>query len=159
MLGERFNIPAITLRYFNAYGPRSFSPNNPFSAYTSVIGIFHHRKRAGQPLLVTGDGEQSRDFVYVRDIARANLAAALSDWRGEVYNVGGGTQITVNAVAKLFHHPVEHIDERKGEARAACADITKITRELGWRPEVTLEQGIQRLAEAEPGVLAGRGKG
>ena len=72
ILGERFNIPVITLRYFNAYGPRSFNPNNTQNAYSSVIGVFNAQKNNNTQLTITGDGSQKRDFVHAKDIANAN---------------------------------------------------------------------------------------
>jgi UDP-glucose 4-epimerase len=142
ILGRRFGIPVMALRYFNVYGPRSFNPKNPYHAYSSVVGIFHNQKHANSPLTVTGDGNQVRDFVHVHDVARANMIAAVSDRWDEVYNVGCGRPITINAVAALFDHPVVLIPERQGESRAIWADTSKISRELGWTPQVSLEEGI-----------------
>ncbi|MFQ5692236.1 MAG: NAD-dependent epimerase/dehydratase family protein [Nitrospinota bacterium] len=145
ILGERFGVPVVALRYFNVYGPRSYNPKNPFNAYSSVIGIFHNRKKEGLPLLVTGDGEQSRDFVHVYDVAQANIAAALSEKTGRVYNVGTGTSYTVNEIAALIGGPVEHVPEREGEARMTLADIGRIRAELGWEPKISLEEGLNLL--------------
>lgn len=145
ILGRRFDIPVLSLRYFNVYGPRSFNAKNPHNAYTSVVGIFDHQRKAGKALTVTGDGSQSRDFVHVYDVAQANLQAALSDRLLQAYNVGSGATVTINDVARMFSSPVTHIPERKGEARATWADITKIQRELGWRPRISLEEGVKLL--------------
>ena len=145
ILGGRFDIPVVSLRYFNVYGPGSFNPKNPFNAYSSVIGVFHHQAGTGGPLTITGDGAQARDFVHVTDVARANLAAALSDRRGEVYNVGSGSSVSVKELAGMFHAPVTFIPERKGEAMTTWADVTKIKEQLGWTPQVSLEQGIATL--------------
>jgi UDP-glucose 4-epimerase len=147
MLGERFEIPAAVLRFFNVYGPGSFKPKSPSNAYSSVAGVFHNQRKAGQPLTITGDGTQSRDFVHVSDVARALMAAALSERLGEVYNVGSGLSITVNALAELFGGPVTHIPERKGEAMTTWADISKIQRELGWNPLIDMQSGIASLNE------------
>ena len=147
ILGRRFEIPVVSLRYFNVYGPRSFNPQSPWSAYSSVVGVFVRQHRAGEPLTVTGGGKQSRDFVHVRDVARANLEAALSDRSLEVYNVGSGGGVTVNQVAHIVGGEVAHIPERLGEARHTLADIGKIRREVGWEPQISLEQGIAELLE------------
>ena len=149
ILGERFDIPVISLRYFNAYGPGSFNPKNPFNAYSSVVGVFHNLSKEGQPLTITGDGNQARDFVHVTDLARADLTAALSNRRGAVYNVGSGTSITIKALAELFGGPLTHVPERKGEALVTWADISKITAELNWKPQIDLAEGITTL-DAEP---------
>lgn len=142
ILGEHFGIPVVALRYFNVYGPRSFSPKNPFNAYTSVVGIFAEQRRAGQPLTITGTGEQSRDFVHVSDVVEANLLAARSERVGDVYNVGSGRVIAINNLAKMFDHPVTHIPPRPGEASITWADVRKIRADLGWIPKVSLEQGV-----------------
>lgn len=145
VLGGRFDIPCIALRYFNVYGPRSFNEKNPYNAYTSVVGIFNRQKKAGTPLTVTGDGEQSRDFVHVYDVARANLMAALSDRRLSAYNVGSGTSTTINSAARMFSSDVVYLPERPNEARATQADTAKIRREMGWSPQINLEEGVKFL--------------
>jgi UDP-glucose 4-epimerase len=145
ILGERFDIPVACLRYFNVYGPRSFNPKNPYNAYTSVVGIFSYQKEAGGHLTITGDGAQSRDFVHVFDVARANLLAATSNRRGEVYNVGCGSPVDINTVADLFDHPRRYVPERKGEARITWADIDKIGEHLGWSPTIDLRSGLEML--------------
>jgi len=145
ILGRQFDIPVIALRYFNVYGPRSFDVNNPFSSYSSVIGIFANQRNLGQPLTITGDGEQSRDFVHVTDVARANLKAALSNKTLEIYNVGTGIGHSVNQVAALFSDNVSHRNERQGEAVHIQADITKIRHDIGWEPMVSLLDGVADL--------------
>lgn len=145
LLGQRFGIPVVALRYFNVYGPGSFNPKNPYNAYSPVIGIFHHRNKKGLPLLVTGDGEQSRDFVHVHDVARANIAAALSGRGDRVYNVGTGTAHTIKDVARMFGGDIQHIEERKGEARRTQADIRRIVAEVNWKPVISLQEGLSLL--------------
>lgn len=145
MFSERFSIPAVALRYFNVYGPRSFNAKNPFNAYSSVIGIFDHQKRSGIALTVTGDGSQKRDFVHVYDVVDANIRAALSDRRGEVYNVGCGAPISVLEIAQLFGGSIEFIPERKGESRITWADNRKLRTQLGWTPTVSLRQGLETM--------------
>lgn len=145
LLGERFDLPVVALRYFNPYGTRSFNANNPYNAYSSVVGIFSEQKKRGKPLTVTGDGLQVRDFIDVRDVARANLVAARSPLANRVYNVGTGTTISILDLARRFDHPIEHVAERHGEARITHADISRITAELGWRPEVSIDEGIAEL--------------
>ncbi len=147
LLGERGNLPIVALRYFNVYGPRSFNPKNPFNAYSSVIGIFHHQHKTGQMLTITGDGEQSRDFVHVRDVAEANLCAAFSQAQATVCNVGCGSAYTINRIASMFGGESTHIPERKGEARVTLADITRAKAVLGWEPKIRLEEGIKLLDE------------
>lgn len=143
LLSPRYGIPAISLRYFNVYGPRSFNPRNPQNAYTSVIGIFQHQKKAGLPLTITGDGTQSRDFVHVQDVARANLKAATSAIEGEVYNVGSGSRISIRDLAAKFRQATIHVPPRLGESLTTWADISKIQKDLGWRPTIPLDQGLE----------------
>lgn len=143
ILGERFNIPVNTLRYFNAYGPRSFNPNNPQNAYSSVIGIFSNQKKQGKVLTVTGDGSQKRDFVHVSDIANANYLAAISEIKGECFNIGYGTCYSILEIAKMFESPYEFIPERKGEALITHADISKAKQLLNWQPQINIASGIK----------------
>lgn len=145
ILGARFGVPVVALRYFNVYGPRSFNRRDPFNAYSSVLGIFHNQVTGGQALTVTGSGLQERDFVHVRDVARANFIAATSDVVGRVYNVGSGQRISILEIARLFDGPITHIPEREGEAVVTCASIERIKAELGWEPEISLQQGLKLL--------------
>ena len=145
ILGDRFDMPVISLRYMNVYGPRSFNPQNAFNAYSSVVGIFHRQRQGGHALTVTGDGEQRRDFVHVFDVARANLMAAVSDRRGESYNVGFGRAVSINELARTIGGPIVHIPERKGEARVTWADTRKIREHLGWECQIDLATGLECL--------------
>jgi UDP-glucose 4-epimerase len=149
ILGERFGIPVVSLRYFNVYGPRSFNAESRLSAYSSVIGVFNNQLKNKQTLTITGDGSQSRDFVHVRDVGRANVAAAMSDVTGEVFNVGFGRAYTILETARFFSDDYTFIPERMGEALATLADISKIKRELGWAPQITLADGIKELKESQ----------
>ncbi|KPJ55325.1 hypothetical protein AMJ47_00420 [Parcubacteria bacterium DG_72] len=144
ILGKRYNIPVNSLRYFNVYGPRSFNEKNPFNAYSSVIGIFENQKKKGQKLTITGDGEQSRDFIHVGDVALANLLAAQSDLLYGLYNVGFGKPYTINQIAKMYNTEYIYIPERKGEARITHANIEKIKKELGWKPVISIEDYVRR---------------
>lgn len=109
------------------------------------MGIFNDQRKRGVPLTVTGDGEQRRDCVHVSDVARANLATALSPRVHEVYNVGSGKNYSINEVARLFSANVTYIAERKGEPRVTLADIGKITSQLGWRPKVAIEEAVRDM--------------
>jgi UDP-glucose 4-epimerase len=147
VLGKYLGIEAIALRYFNIYGTRSYNPENPGSAYSSVLGIFAYQKGLGRPLTVTGTGEQSRDFIHVSDVVGANLAAAEAPEAalGRVYNVGSGTRASVIDIARLFDHPIEFLPARAGEVRTNWADIALIEAALGWKPRISLAEGIGLL--------------
>jgi UDP-glucose 4-epimerase len=96
---------------------------------------------------VIGDGTQRRDFVYVTDVARAFVKAAESDFSGRIWNLGAGNPQSVNALVELLGGPVIHIPKRPGEPDCTWADIGKIKRELEWKPTVSFDQGVRRMAE------------
>jgi len=147
IFSEIYGLPTVSLRYFNVYGPRQ--PRK--GAYTPVIGIFLTQKKTGQPLTITGDGEQTRDFSHVFDVVRANVLAMESDkvGKGEVINVGAGDNHSVNEIAKMMGGETVHIPARPGEMRDTLADTTRAKELLGWQPEITLEEGIKKLLEEE----------
>jgi len=142
-----FHLPTICLRLFNVYGPGA-DPNGP---YALVIAKFLEQKRNGEPLTITGDGDQTRDFTHVRDVVQAFIRAAESDENvamGELINIGGGRQISVNQVAHLIdpEGDYEYVEPRF-EPRDTLASIDKARRILGWKPEVKFEDGIAELLE------------
>lgn len=141
--GNVYKIPWISLRLFNVFGPRSRTAGT----YGAVMGVFLAQKLAGKPFTVVGDGEQSRDFTYVADVARAFLKAAESSVEGEVFNVGSGGHYSVNYLVSLLGGEKIHIPERPGEPRMTFADIKKVSMLLQWEPEVSFEEGIQKVVE------------
>lgn len=149
LLSTRYPIDYVTLRYFNPYGPRSFNPANKFNAYSSVVGIFLDRKKNKKPLLVTGDGEQRRDFIHVADLARANYLAAVAvpERINTAFNIGYGSTMSVLELAKMISPDYEFIDKREGEAEITFADISKAKKMLGWEPVHRLEDYIRQETE------------
>jgi UDP-glucose 4-epimerase len=149
-LYSRLNgLKTVCLRYFNVYGIRQEAK----SPYSGVIAKFIYNSLSGQPFVIFGDGEQSRDFIAVSDVVAANIAAAGSDKGGEVYNIGTGEPTTVNRMADHFDEisgKVERIHEpaREGEIKFSLADITKAEKEMNFRSKVPLKQGISDLYEA-----------
>ncbi|MEY4109894.1 MAG: Prochlorococcus phage [Bacteroidota bacterium] len=144
LLSTRYPVDYVTLRYFNPYGPRSFNPANKFNAYSSVVGIFLNRFRNKQPLLVTGDGQQKRDFVHVQDLALANYLAAIHPERiNTAFNIGFGSTLSILDLAKLISERYEFIAKREGEADITFADTTKAKTILGWEPKYTLQEYIK----------------
>ena len=109
--GEVYGLPVVSIRIFNAFGPRSRTTGG----YGALFGVFLAQKLAGKPLTVVGDGNQTRDFVFVTDLVRAFLLAAESDHRQEVYNLGTGQPQSVNHLVDLLDCDVVHIPERPGE--------------------------------------------
>lgn len=137
-----YGLETVCLRYFNVYGPRL----NPDGAYPLVIGYFMKLLSQGKPLTITGEGTQTRDFVHVKDVAKANLLAIKSDkvGNGEVINIGGGARFSINYIAELIGGEVQHIEPRL-EPHDTQADISKAKEILGWEPSVSLEEGIKEL--------------
>jgi UDP-glucose 4-epimerase len=136
-----YQLPAVSLRLFNVYGPRSRTTG----AYGAVFGVFLKQKLAGKPFTVVGDGEQTRDFTFVTDIATAFLAAAQSDVSGEIMNVGSGGTYSINRLVKLLGGEVTHLPKRPGEPDSTFADTTKIRKLLDWKPAVDFETGVGNM--------------
>lgn len=134
-----YKLPVNAIRIFNAYGLRSRTTG----AYGAVFGVFLKQKLAGKPFTVVGDGSQTRDFVYVTDVAKAFYLASQTARVGQVYNLGAGNPQSVNRLVALLEAPsVEYLPKRPGEPDCTWADITKITSELGWKQEVSFEKGV-----------------
>lgn len=151
MIGRAYNIPAVALRFFNAYGPRQ-ALSNP---YTGVLAIFASRLLNDSSPKIFEDGYQQRDFVSVYDIARAcRLALETPEAAGEVFNIGSGNAYTVRDIAARVAQVVgkKHLEPeitgkyRVGDIRHCYADISKARRVLGYEPQVSLEEGLTELA-------------
>ena len=141
LFDQGFDLPSLVLRYFNVYGPRQ--PET--GAYALVLGIFLKRRADGKVLEIHGDGHQRRDFVHVRDVVAANIAAYESSLRGEVFNVGSGTNLSVKELADLISPDQVHTDGRKGDSLATLADISRIGAQLGWSPKIAFIEGLKEL--------------
>jgi UDP-glucose 4-epimerase len=139
--GKVYRLPVVSLRIFNAYGPRSRTSG----AYGAVFGVFLAQRLHGRPLTVVGDGTQRRDFVHVTDVARAFLRAAESSVGGNVFNVGAGNPQSVNRLVELIGGPVVHVPKRPGEPDCTWAEIAKIGHALGWKPTVSFEDGVAAM--------------
>jgi len=136
-----YKLPVNSIRIFNAYGTRSRTSG----AYGAVFGVFLRQKLAGKPYTVVGDGSQKRDFLYVTDVARAFLAAAETDHVGRIYNLGAGKPQSVNRLIELLGGEKIHIPKRPGEPDCTWADISRISTELGWKPQVSFEEGVAKI--------------
>ena len=136
-----YKLPVNAIRIFNAYGTRSRTSG----AYGAVFGVFLRQKLANKPFTVVGDGSQKRDFLYVTDVARAFLAAAETPRTGEFWNLGAGKPQSVNRLVELLGGDKVHIPKRPGEPECTWADISKIQKDLGWRPEVSFEEGVAKI--------------
>ncbi len=136
-----YNFPAISIRFFNAYGPRSRTSG----AYGAVFGVFLAQRLANKPLTIVGSGNQTRDFIHVYDLVSGIIKAALSKKAGKIYNIGGGKEIKINKIIKLIGGRKVHIPKRPGEPNRSLADISKIKKDLDWQPKIKIEEGIKNL--------------
>lgn len=153
VFAELYRLETVALRYFNVYGPRQ----RPDSAYALVIPLFLQALIDGEPPVVNGDGRQSRDFTYIDDVVRANLAAAqapASVCSGKVYNVAGGASYSLLDLLGLLGdmlgiepRPVFE-DPRPGDVRHTRADITAAGRDLGYTPRVDFVEGLLRTVDS-----------
>ena len=143
MYTDLYGLKTVIFRYFNVFGERAPKKGQ----YAPVIGIFLRQLAAGEKLTIVGDGEQRRDFVYVKDVANANIMAALSnaddEAYGQVYNVGSGKNYSVNDIASFISNDTINIPPRVGEARNSLANIDKIYKTFAWKPETDVEQWIK----------------
>jgi len=153
-------LPITALRYFNAYGPRQGS-----SGYANVIAIFFSRIRDGKPLTIFGDGEQTRDFVFVEDIVKANILAATQPAAaGEIFNIATGQESSVNQIVSIINqisgqeNKVIYADSRAGEVKHSRANIEKAQRVLGYNPEINLQEGLPLTWKEEMTERSGKGE-
>lgn len=138
-----YKLPAVSLRLFNVYGPRSRTTG----AYGAVFGVFLAQKLNKRPFTVVGDGTQTRDFTFVTDVAGAFVAAAASDVSGEAMNVGSGNHYSVNRLVELLGGDVTFVPKRPGEPDCTFGDTAKIRSLIGWAPQVSLEEGVSRMLD------------
>lgn len=138
MNSELFDIDTVCFRPFNIYGPRQ----PKLGEYAPVMAKFEKQKENESPLTIFGDGEQTRDFVYVDDVCNALIAGAMETepQKGEVYNVGTGKSYSINEIAKMIGGATEHLPAVNGEARNTLANISKAKANLGWVPKKSLEE-------------------
>jgi UDP-glucose 4-epimerase len=143
---ELYGMETLTLRYFNVFGPRMTTTG----AYVTVIGVFLRLRREDRPLTIHGDGTQSRDFTHVRDVVRANLLAMnckIAD--GRPLNIGPGKAVSINRIAEMIGGPVTYQASRVGDMRHTMADFSQAENILGWRPQVSIDEGVNELIELE----------
>jgi UDP-glucose 4-epimerase len=144
---EKSGIPYVALRYFNVYGPRQ----NPDSPYAAVVPIFVQRALAGEEIMIFGDGKQTRDFIYISDVVKANISAML---KGQgIYNICSGKHISVNELAAIIKEQtnsssrVTQTNERPGDIRESLGNNLKAQKELMWRPKVGIRGGLKKYIE------------
>ena len=143
-----YGLKTVSLRYFNVYGPRQ----DPYSDYAAVIPKFINRVSENKPPVIYGDGEQTRDFTFVKDVVKANVLAAKSDANG-VYNIANGNRISINELANMIMALIGndltpmHEDLREGDVKHSLADISEAKKNLGYEPRYSLEEGLRGTIE------------
>lgn len=152
MYTQLYGLPTVVFRYFNVYGERQ-----PLRGqYAPVIGIFLRQKAAGENLTIVGDGNQRRDFTHVSDVVRANIMAATkevdSEAFGQVYNIGTGTNHSINQIARMIDWPTTNIAPRPGESRISLANNQKMRTTFDWSPTVKLEDWIRKYGQKQISV-------
>jgi len=145
-----YGLPTVCLRYFNVYGPRQ-----TYSPYSGVITIFINRLQRNQPPIILGNGKQTRDFVYVEDVIKANMLALIRKRAvGEVFNIATGIATTINQMVTILQESMGKMnlrpiykEPRSGDIRHSCASIEKARKILGYKPQFSLEKGLTKLVE------------
>jgi UDP-glucose 4-epimerase len=145
---DMYGLPYVALRYFNVYGPRM----DIHGKYTEVLIRWMERISAGQPPLILGDGSQTMDFVYIEDIARANILALQSELTDDVFNVASGSETSLNDLAMALLkvmgsdlHPEYGPERTVNPVSRRLADTTSAEKFLGFRAQIGLEEGLSRL--------------
>lgn len=153
LLGQRYEIPIVSLRFFANYGPRSINNKKSANTYSPVIGIFLKQSLENNPLTITGDGSQTRDFINVSDTARICYEIALNDKaENEIYNVCSGRRISIQQLADIISPNQTYIERTYGEVEHIHGDNTKL-KQIGIEPNISLEDGIDNLKEY---ILSGK---
>jgi UDP-glucose 4-epimerase len=134
-----YGVQSVSLRLFNVFGPRSRTTG----AYGAVFGVFLSQKLNNKPLTVVGNGKQTRDFVYVKDVVEAFIKASKVKKNFEIINIGSGKEVSVNYIANLISDKKIHIPKRPGEPDRSLADIKKAKKLLKWNPTVNIEEGVR----------------
>ena len=144
MYSDLYGLETVVLRYFNVFGERS--PRR--GQYAPVIGIFDRQRLSGEALTIVGDGTQRRDFIYVGDVAKANLIAAEANldkkYFGQVFNIGSGVNYSVQEIADAISDNQTYIPKRDGEMETTWSNIEKASEILSWKPEVDVLEWIKK---------------
>ena len=142
---KNHGVPTVSLRYFTVYGPRQ---RPDMAIHKFVKAIFK-----GEEITVFGDGTQTRDFTFVDDAVEANISAAEGDIVGEVFNIGGGSRISVSDLIKEIEKitgktaKIKYIEKQKGDVSDTLADVNKVKKELGWKPKVEIKEGLKKFVD------------
>ena len=143
---EIYGLKTASLRYFNVYGPRQ----DPSSEYAAVMPKFITKALNSESPIIYGDGEQTRDFTFVRDVVSANILAAKSSATG-IFNIGGGKRVSINELAETIIKAsgtgtdpgLTHVESREGDVKHSLADIRRAESIIGYKPSYTLDDGLK----------------
>ena len=136
-----FKMPNISFRFFNVYGPKI----NISGPYSAVIGNFLFQKKNNKPLTIVGNGQQTRDFIHIDDLVSAFLKAIKSKRVNKIYNLGSGKRTSINTIAKIIGGKKKFIPPRPGETKHSLANISKLKKEIKWKPKTSINTGIKKL--------------
>lgn len=136
-----FGMPNVSFRFFNVYGPRL----NTSGQYGAVFSNFLKQKKNKKPLTIVGNGNQTRDFIYVEDLIDAFLQILKNKKVNEIYNLGSGKETSINKIAQIFGGKKIFVPKRPGEPKRSLANISKIRKDINWTPKISIEEGIKRF--------------
>ena len=134
-----YKMHNVSLRFFNAYGPRSRTNNS----YGAMFGVFLSQKINNKPLTVVGSGKQTRDFIFISDLINGIIKAWQKGGAGEIYNIASGKETSVNQIVKLLEHKIVKIPKRPGEPDRLLSNINKAKKKLGFKPKVDIKAGVK----------------
>ena len=141
---KNFNMPNISCRFFNVYGPRL----NTNGQYGAVFSNFLTQKKMKRPLTIVGNGKQTRDFIHVDDLTKAFIKLARSNLKNKIYNLGSGKETSINKIANIIGGKKVFIPKRPGDPNRSCANISKIKKDIKWKPRISIIEGIERLFQS-----------
>ena len=136
-----FKMPNISCRFFNVYGPRL----NTNGQYGAVFSNFLIQKKKKKPLTIVGNGKQTRDFIHVDDLTNVFIKLAKSNLKNKIYNLGSGKETSINKIASIIGGKKIFIPTRPGDPDRSCANISKIKKDINWKPKISINEGIKRL--------------
>ena len=136
-----FSMPNISCRFFNVYGPRL----NTNGQYGAVFSNFLTQKKRGRPLTIVGNGKQTRDFIHVDDLTEAFIKLTKSNLKNKIYNLGSGKESSINKIASIIGGKKIFITKRPGDPNRSCANISKIKKDINWKPRISINYGIRKL--------------
>ncbi len=147
-----YGLSTSIARFFNVYGPKHMKTGD----YATILGIFENQKLIDQPLTITGDGEQRRDFIHVYDVIKGLIKLSSFDFKADIFNFGSGVNYSINEIAHMFNcSDIKYIPTRSGEDRNTLADISKTCKLLDWIPKYSVENYIKNFLQTSTNIFKG----